>query len=119
MPSELEWRMWRQLRGAFGIGRFVFTPIVKELLNVNIRQCATMEEALAMCDGHRVFLEPTGTKTLRELPTGDVVVILGNTSQHNLKYAKPDETYRIEAPRKADLYGINAAAIALAFNHGQ
>ena len=119
MPAELEWRMWRQLRGAFKIDRFVFMPIVDEMCNTGLDQYKTVEEALESCEGHRVFLEPTGVKTLAELPMGDIVLILSNTSLNNLKYAKPEETYRIQTPFRTHLYGTNAAAIALAFREGQ
>lgn len=26
MEPELEWKMWRQLKGAFGVERLIFTP---------------------------------------------------------------------------------------------
>ena len=117
MPPETEWQLWRQLR-FFGVDRFVFTPIAPELLNVNIDQYDTLEEALATCHGERVFLELKGEKTMSELPKGDVTFILGNTPQNNLSFAKPDETYRIN-PKGLCLYGTNAAAIALAYYHGQ
>lgn len=119
MPAELEWRMWRQLRGAFGIDRLVFTPAAPDLLRVAIDQYATMREALASCEGRRVFLEPRGIKTLHDLPAGDIVFVLGSTSRDNLHHAKSGEVYRIATPGGTVLYGINAAAIALAFRYGQ
>jgi len=121
MPSELEWRMWRQLRG-FDISRFVFTPIIPELSNVAIEQYATMEEALShVPEENRVFLEATGTKRLTELPprSEDVIFILGNTGRHNKDHAKDGEMYRIEEPRLSHMYPTSAGAIALAYWWGQ
>jgi len=121
MPEQLEWRMWRQLRG-FGIGRFVFTPIAPELSQVAIEQYETMEEALAAVpEGNRVFLEPTGYNTMYDLPdrNEDVVFILGNTQRSNMEHANVNETYRISAPMNADMYPTSAASIALAYWHGQ
>ena len=120
MEPMLEWRMWKQMRDAFRIKRFVFTPIVPELNNIDIDQYETMEEALAAVkdEGEFVFLEPLGTKTVDEIPKegdGDIVLILGNTPRDNLALADEDQTYRIETHgRYGHLYGINAAAIALA-----
>jgi hypothetical protein len=120
MEPMLEWRMWRQMRDAFRITRFIFTPIMPEMNNIDIEQYETMEEALAAAEGvgEFIFLEPTGTKTVDEIPKegdGNIVLILGNTPHHNLALANEDQTYRIETHgRYGHLYGINAAAIALA-----
>lgn len=116
LPPETEWRMYRQLRGAFNVKRFAFTPIAPDLLSYGgVDQYNTMEEALANAVGERVFLEATGTKTLSDIPDGDIVLIIGNTNESNVKHSLESERYRINAPRNADLYGVNAAAIALAF----
>jgi len=121
MPEQLEWRMWRQLRG-FGIDRFVFTPIAPELSQVAIEQYETMEEALAAVpEGNRVFLEPTGYNTMYDLPPRDedVVFILGNTKFSNIEYAQVNETFRITADNKINMYPTSAAAIVFAYWHGQ
>lgn len=124
MPVELEWRMWRQLRGAYHIDRFKFVPVKPELGNVAIDQYDTMEEALdSLPDSvHRVFLEPSGYNGMYDLPHGDVALILGNSSRSNIEYAQVNETYAIKTEggtQHNHLYGINAAAIALAFEYGQ
>lgn len=120
MEPELEWRMWRQLRGGFEIDRFIFTPIVPEFSNVAIEQYATIEECLeAAGPDNRAFLEITGYNALHSLPQGDVTLILGNTSNNNIEHALVAETYAIATPVRGDLYGINAAAIALAVRYGQ
>lgn len=108
--------MWRQLRGAFRIKRLVFTPVFPELPWVE--QYETMEEALASCQGQRVFLEPEGQKPVSEIPAGDIVLILGNTPMSNVAHAEPEETYKINS-EPGHLYGTNAAAIALAIRYGQ
>lgn len=112
LPCDVEWAMYNQMRAAYCIDRLVFVPA---LLNLHgVEEYETMEEALAVCEGQRVFLEPTGAKTIADIPTGDIVVVLGNTGESNLSYAAEGETYRIEThDRFGHLYGINAAAIAL------
>jgi len=112
LPSDTEWAMWNQMKGAFCIDRLVFVPA---LLNLGgIEEFDTMEEALASSTGQRVFLEPTGDKVVSEIPSGDIVVVVGNTGENNLQHAAQGETYRIEVHgRFGHLYGVNAAAIAL------
>ena len=121
IPPEIEWLMWGQLKN-FGIKRFIFVPIVEEMKRINVEQYNTMEEALSkVSTKNRVFLEPTGTKGMYDLPAAneDVTFILGSTSTSNVKYAKKDELYRINEPRMTDMHPTNAAAVALAFWFGQ
>ena len=120
MSPQLEWRMWRQLRGAFGVQKFIFTPIVPEMLTVNVGQFQTMEEALDHCSGKLLFLEPTGEKTVASIERSDedITFVLGNTEHNNLEFSDRGEIIRINS-RGTDLYGINAAAIALAYWYGQ
>jgi hypothetical protein len=122
MSADVEYQMWRQLRGAFKIDRIIFTPVVETVFNAE--QYENMMTCLLMCDAgaDRAFLEPTGYKGMIDLPQGDIVLIVGNTAQHNLEHAKVNETYRIATPtgqNHAHLYGINAASIALAIRYGQ
>lgn len=124
MPPETEWQMWGQLRGAFGITRFKFVPVMEGMSNIDIDQYDTMEDALAsLPEGtSRAFLEPTGWNPVTTLPQGDIAVIVGNTSHDNTAYADLNETYSIRTlgvARHNHLYGINAAAIALALRLGQ
>lgn len=125
MNAELEWRMWRQLRGAYSIDEFIFVPVVQDMDKVTVRQAPTMKEALAVLPGdcHRVFLEPTGYNSLYDIPkTGHIALILGSTAQDNMAHAHVNETYAIKTQggtQHNHLYGINAAAIALAFEYGQ
>jgi hypothetical protein len=125
MPSELEWRMWAQVRGPFKISRFIFTPVVPEMHGVNtITQYATMEEALASVPGTKMFLEPTGDKSLSDFSFGedpDLTLILGETTMSNAHLVGPDDhAVKIKSPKHAnDMYGICAASIALAYWWGQ
>ena len=119
MPPIVEWQLWRQLRGAFKINRLIFTPIAPDMESYHLIQFATMEEALASAEGERVFLEPTGTKGMGELPQGDIVLITGNTNKNNLAYASTGETYSIKSDASTHLYPSEAAAIALAIRYGQ
>lgn len=122
MSPLKEWKLWRQLKGAFGIKRFIFVPVQDYMKGNSFEQYDTMEEALSKCEGERVFLEPTGYKSVAEIPMGDITLIIGNSSLDNMKHARVNETYTINTPAgptKAHLYGSNAAAIALAIRHGQ
>jgi hypothetical protein len=115
----VEWQLWRQLRGAFFIDRLIFSPIKSEMEPYHIDQFASMTEALEAAVGQRVFLEPTGSKGMFDIPDGDIVLIFGNTTSDNLAYANADETYKIKSPQRTVLYPSEAAAIALAIRYGQ
>lgn len=121
MPADIEWQHYRQLRGAFGVNRFIFTPVVETA--ANLEQYETLEECLLAADvGQRVFLEPSGYNSLHEQPEGDIVYVIGNTAQHNMEHATVVETYRIDTPTgptSGHLYGSNALAVALALRWGQ
>ena len=119
MPPQVEWQLWRQLRGAFKVSRLIFTPIKPEMEEYHLEQYDTMDEALGRTKGVRVFLEPKGTKGMHDIPKGDIVLITGDTVHDNLSYAKKGETYAIHSPAKTHLYPSEAAAIALAIRYGQ
>ena len=119
MPAETEWQLWRQLRGAFKVKRFVFVPCIPEMDNYSFDQFDSMEEALESCEGKRAFLEPTGYNTVHELPQDDIVLILGNSAMSNIEHANVNETHKIFSDTPTHLYGSNAAAIALALRYGQ
>ena len=118
MPTQVEWQMWRQLRGAFNIDRIIFVPVLLDE-KYHQEQYDTVAEVLATCEGSRVFLEPKGTKSVSQLPDGDIVLVVGNTNKDNLKHAEDGETYRINTPARTHLYGHDAVAIALALRFGQ
>lgn len=122
MPAETEYQIWRQLRGAFKIKKMVFVPVIESMKNYAIDQYATMEEALEATKdaGERAFLEPSGYKGMYDLPQGDIVLILGDSGNDNMQHAQVNETYMIKAPSvRTHLYGVDAAAIALAYRYGQ
>ena len=111
MPRDVDRQMWRQLKGAFRVDKLIFVEDDKQL-----------EDALMGTSdlGDHVFLEPLGSKTVKDIPTGDIVMVVGNTAMNNRAWAEADEEYSISCPSlPTHLYGINAAAIALAFRHGQ
>lgn len=112
IPPEAEAKQWRQLKGAFRINKIIAVP----------GDFDTMRQALDSVQGDRVFLEPRGAFPVTAIPDGDIVLVLGNTAENNLAYAGDDETYVIATEGTDDhnhLYGINAAAIALAIRCGQ
>lgn len=115
-----EFQVWRQLRGAFSIDRLIFVPVMNDLPGFQLEQYETMEEALTHATGELVFLEPTGDKTVGQIPAGDITLVLGNTGEHNLALSQPEQRYRIDTDDLyGHLYGFNAAAVALAIRHGQ
>jgi hypothetical protein len=119
MPHEIEWQLWRQLKGAFLVDYFHMVPVVEGFERGNLFQHDTMEEALAATAGDRAFLEPTGYNPMGDLPQGDIVLVIGNTDHSNIEHANVNETYRIHTPGRTVLYGSDAAAIALAIRYGQ
>jgi len=125
MSNELEWRYWRQIRGAFfpvpADVEFHFVPQSESLTNITAAQHDTMGEALAALPAGmpRVFLEPTGPKGLSEIPAGDVAIICGCTETGNVQYAEPGELYSIATPGSTVLYAHDAVSIALGVRHGQ
>ena len=80
MDPELEWRMWRQLRGAFssepGDMQFKFVPFNSNMSNRTFEQYDSMDEALSSATGIRVFLEPSGTETVAAMPQDQDIVFL-------------------------------------------
>ena len=126
MPEIVEWQMWRQLKGAFAIDQLIFVPRVHKMDGYTFEQADTIPEALSMVSERtrRIFLEPNGAYSIHKLYPPkrsidtDVTFILGNTEHSNLRYARnKEEAVRIDTPGKTDLYGINAAAIALTYWH--
>ena len=126
MPELVEYQMWRQLKGAFQVDRLIFVPRVFKMDGYTFEQANSVAEALAMTSNHtRIFLEPRGGNTMSELASlnsngdGDAVFVFGNTQNSNEEFARTHEMFRIETPGETDLYGINAAAVALAYWYGQ
>jgi hypothetical protein len=114
MDASLEWSMWRQLGGAFNVDKFVFTPEIPSVTSSKVIQVASMKEALNFATGELVFLEPWAEKDLAELPQlNNYTLVLSDTSQSNAKFCTPENSYRICTPNKTDMFGVNAASIAL------
>lgn len=126
MDPAIEWRMWRQLKGAYQIDRVFAVPVIPSMEGYeSLTQFMSLTDALRALDEDtvRCFLEPSGYNSLYDLPQeGDLALILGNTEHSNMQDAYLNETYHIKTAsgsNKAHLYGINAAAIALAIRYGQ
>lgn len=109
MDSQLDKRMWRQLKGAYTVG----DSVNFRLILVPCDEFPTMQDALTQAQGQLCFLEPEGKRCVTEINQKDVTLVIGNTENSNMKYADPDDTYRINTPKSTDMYGINAGAIAL------
>ncbi len=125
LDSNVEAFMVKQLKHAFDVGRVIFIPMndkataIKGRTSVEVMD--SMEEALESSVGNRVFLEPTGYNNMSNMPdrSENVVFITGSATAHNLDHAELSETYRIHTPKATDMFGMNAAAIALAYWYGQ
>ena len=109
----LEWRVWRQLRGAFAVDRLVAFPISDEIeaAQINVEQYATAQEALDTCQGTKVVLDPAGDPYV-ELPAGDLTIVVGSTLQ-DLSDCTGDCRVMLPTSSPVDLYGFNAAAVML------
>lgn len=114
LDPKVELFMFRQLKGAFKFDRLVMVP---KLLGprTNVDQYDTMEEALASCDGKKVFLEPSGTTYLEDCPTeGNLVFVFGNALKCNQEHITEDDLkVRINTKGKTDMFAVNAASIVL------
>lgn len=118
MPAEFEWRIWHQLLGAYGINDIAFYPALPECESLAYEHYDTFGEAIQSSIGQRVFLDADGDKAVSEIPkSGDITIIVGNTSMPIKGYARDDEIYKITCPSPGEMYGMNAAAIALAYRH--
>ena len=117
--AAVELRFWGQLK-AFGIDRLICVPIIDKYKQM-VEQYDTMQQALDVVDGNRVFLESTGYKGMTDLPPRDedVIFILGCSPTSNACHATVDEMYRIHEPAVTDMYPTCAASIALAYWYGQ
>ena len=114
MEADLEWRIWRQLGGAFNVDHFIFTPEVNSVNSSKITQCSSMQEALSLATGTLVFLEPWAKQSITQIPKSeDYTLILSDTSQNNSKFCTSENSYRIYTPNKTDMFGFNAASITL------
>jgi len=119
MSSDIEWQLWRQLKGAFLVDRFHMVGEHPGFDRGNLYHYLRMEDALDAAQGERAFLEPKGRRPITELPQGDIVLVLGDTDHDNLAFARDHETYRIKTDGRTVLYGTTAAGIALAIRCGQ
>ena len=120
VKPRIEWRLWRQLRGAFGFDRFVAVPPLLENEGFKFDQFPTMTRALESCHGRRIFFEPHGPHTLGDIPRGDLVLVFGNTERGNSHHVGSDDyKVRLNSRNAVDLFGANAAAIALNYLYGR
>lgn len=116
---ECEWHLWHQLWGVWGVDMFHTSPVIPAYAqNSNITQHATFEEAVAACTGQRIFLDANSPNTMVDLPANltDTSIIVGNTPISTVGMEQPgDLTCRVITPGAGDMYGVNAAAIVLAW----
>jgi hypothetical protein len=121
LAPDVESFIYRQVCEAYGVDRIIFAPERDDLTRLRVEQFATVEAALATTTGQRVFLEPEGSKTLSDIPEGDIVLITGNTGNSNAHLANEGECYRFKMLNEdhKGIFGVSAVAIALAHRFGQ
>lgn len=131
LDPTAEWRMWRQIKGAFAVSqsanfRLIFIPRIPSMNDYSFDQYDTEEEAIAsLAPNTQVcFLEPYGQRGMYDLPSltanRSSALVLGNATHSNMNtLVEPADAYSIRTANKVDMFGINAAAIALAFMAGQ
>jgi len=121
VDPELELRIYRQVKGAFGVNELNMTPVAPWLEGGGATQFDTLQEAV---DGSfagapcvRAFLCPSGDCNLEDIPVGDdpLVLVIGDTKTSPASLAGPgDFVVNLPAPFPVELYGVSAAAAALA-----
>ena len=121
VEPELEMRMLRQIKGAYGINRILMSPVMESMkTRSNVEQFGTIEEALETCEGTIVFLEHTGTTSLSKLPdVEDITFVTGNAYHSNMHLVGDRISCKINSPKPTDMFAVNAIAIALACRYGQ
>jgi hypothetical protein len=105
---------WRQMKGAYQCN----------LISVGY-DCDTMEEALDMTVGTRVFMIPPGrvdhSIDMADYtpPTGDVVYIFGRPGDNLVSYVREEDTVvHITTPVIVDMMAVTVAGIIL-YEYGQ
>jgi hypothetical protein len=100
---------WRQMKAAWDV----------ELLLVG-HGYDTVQEALDVAQGHRVFLEPPGRIGRSEefsdwlSPADDLVFIFGRPGESMVSYIREEDTaLHITTPRNTDMMAITVAGIVL------
>jgi len=121
LTPDVESFIYRQVCEAYGVDRIIFAPERNDLTRKRVEQFATVEAALATTQGQKIFLEPEGSKTLSDIPEGDIVLITGNTANSNAHLAKDSECYRFKMLNEnhKGVFGVSAISIALAHRFGQ
>ena len=119
LDPAIEFRQYRQLAGAFGLAGLYMAPRVTWLNQSGANNYDTLQEALeALPDpATRVFLCPSGECALEEVPAGSepLVLVIGDTKTSPAELAGPNDIIvSLSAPHPVELYGVNAAAVALA-----
>jgi hypothetical protein len=110
LDADVEAFMYRQLFEAFGVHKAIFVTN-KILKRKRYAQVGSVEAALNLVEGRRIFLEPTGAKTISDIPNEkDLVFIVGNTQMSNAHLAEEDEMYRVKM-RRPDYRGVFGVSI--------
>lgn len=113
-----EWTNWHQLR-ALGVDNYIMVADPNPMPSLAYDCYPTMAEALTHAVGTLVLLDSTGSKTVAQIPKdGDVTIVVGSTSITLTSYGTADDRYAINQAGVGDMFGVNAAAIALDHRHG-
>jgi hypothetical protein len=96
-------------------------PLVTWLAGSGANNFDTLQEAIdaSFAGGPclRVFLAPNGPGSLEDVPLGDgpLLLVIGDTLTNPADLAGPDDlVVNLPAPNPVELYGVSAAAAALA-----
>lgn len=117
LDSATEGFIWKQLGAAFDVDRIMAAPLVTGGPG-KVEQFESVDQALATTTSRRVWLMPPGTHEGEDLATyrhpEDAVYIFGNASDDNLRHSSiADDLVSVYTARQVDVFGFNAAAIAL------
>lgn len=119
IDPAIEFRQYRQLLGAYGVAGLLMAPRVTWLEGSGANNYDTLQAALeaAPDPATRVFLCPSGDCALEDVPPGSepLVIVIGDTTTSPAELAGPNDIIvSLPAPNPVELYGVNAAAVALA-----
>ncbi len=110
----MEWRMWKQTIEAFAVDRWLMVGQGPSKCG-RFEPYESMNEALALTRGKRIFLIPNwGCSLPRDYPP-EVVYIFGNTSENLKRYIREEDSVAsIDTPVSADLFAACCLPLVLA-----
>lgn len=113
LPRKVEAFMWRQLASAYRVDELALCPLAIAPRE-NLRQFATVGEALPNLQGEPIFLDPNKGEPLASFTHPDeAVYVFGRAGDDNRRWSQGRRFVRIVTPAQVDFFALQAAAIVL------